>query len=179
MVFKSEENYLYFLEKVNTLIKPYADILAWCLMPNHFHFLLRVNAKACEPVEEDHRKNTQHLAKAFGLLLSSYTQGFNKQNKRRGSLFAHNTKAKCLNELAGDKDYGITCFKYIHQNPIEAGLCRDFSGWVYSSYLDYAGLRNGKLINKALACEMFPINLDCFDQQSMAMLDDDEVVKLY
>lgn len=34
-IFFSQENYLFFLEKIKTYITPYADILAWCLMPNH------------------------------------------------------------------------------------------------------------------------------------------------
>lgn len=42
-IFVNQENYFYFLTKVKTFIVPYADILAWCLMPNHFHFMVLVN----------------------------------------------------------------------------------------------------------------------------------------
>jgi len=42
-IFFSRENYLFFLDKVKKHILPYADILAWCLMPNHFHFMVHVN----------------------------------------------------------------------------------------------------------------------------------------
>ena len=42
-LFFKRENYLYFLRKVGVYIKPYADILAWCLMPNHFHLMVLVN----------------------------------------------------------------------------------------------------------------------------------------
>ncbi len=41
-IFFNTENYLYFLRKVRRDIVPYCDILAYCLMPNHFHFLIRV-----------------------------------------------------------------------------------------------------------------------------------------
>lgn len=41
-IFFSRDNYLYFLEKVNKLLLPYVDVIAWCLMPNHFHFLVYV-----------------------------------------------------------------------------------------------------------------------------------------
>jgi len=42
-IFFSRENYLFFLAKIKKHILPYADILAWCLMPNHFHLMVHVN----------------------------------------------------------------------------------------------------------------------------------------
>jgi len=42
-IFFERENYLFFLNKIRTSILPYADILAWCLMPNHFHLMVLVN----------------------------------------------------------------------------------------------------------------------------------------
>ena len=42
-IFFNHENHLFFLEKLKTFILPYADILAWCLMPNHFHLMVRIN----------------------------------------------------------------------------------------------------------------------------------------
>ncbi|MCK5170586.1 MAG: hypothetical protein KAQ75_11970 [Bacteroidales bacterium] len=42
-VFYNERNYLFFLSKVKSQIAPVADILAWCLMPNHFHLLIVAN----------------------------------------------------------------------------------------------------------------------------------------
>lgn len=177
-IFSTDDNYIFFLNKTKRLIKPLCHILAWCLMPNHFHILLSVKPNGCELVNEKHREQTQQLSKNFGTLLSSYTQAFNKRNKRRGKLFAHNTKAKNINELAGNTDYLWSCFNYIHQNPFVAGLCNNMKYWEYSSYLEYAGLRNGNLVNKELALEMLPINLDEFEQQSLAIIDE-KVVKAF
>ncbi|MFA5647265.1 MAG: hypothetical protein WC951_03050 [Bacteroidales bacterium] len=42
-IFFSRENYLFFLEKIKKHVLPYADVLAWCLMPNHFHLMAYVN----------------------------------------------------------------------------------------------------------------------------------------
>ena len=42
-IFFNKENYMFFLKKIKTHITPYADILAWCLMPNHFHLIVLVN----------------------------------------------------------------------------------------------------------------------------------------
>lgn len=153
-VFFTDENYSYFLSKVNMLILPYADILAWCLMPNHFHLLLVPKDQACLFIEEKHRPNVQNLSKNIGTLLSSYTKAINRLMGRRGKLFAHNTQAKCLNEQMNTEYLIDTCFHYIHQNPVRAGLFNSLGDWQFSSYLDYFGKRNGKLANKKIAYEM-------------------------
>lgn len=44
IIFYNRENYLFFLRKIRTLIQPYGNILAWCLMPNHFHLIMEVTA---------------------------------------------------------------------------------------------------------------------------------------
>ncbi|MCU4173444.1 transposase [Carboxylicivirga sp. N1Y90] len=47
-IFYKADNYLYFLNKIRSHIIPYCDILAWCLMPNHFHLMVRVNKLEAE-----------------------------------------------------------------------------------------------------------------------------------
>jgi len=164
IIFNSKENYIYFLEKFKHYILPYADVIAWCLMPNHFHFMLIPKSNALDYVNEKNLPNTQMLSKQFGIFLSSYTKAFNKQNGRKGSLFSHNTKAKNLNEIINSeqsnikKDYIETCFRYIHNNPVKSNLVKKHSDWQFSSFRDYSGLRKGKLVNKILATEI--INYD-------------------
>lgn len=155
-LFYNRENYLYFLKNIKKHILPYADILAWCLMPNHFHILLTVNEEGVEISTKNFKEGVQLLSKSIGTMLSSYTQAINKQEKRKGSLFAHTTKAKILNDAKND--YLVQCFMYIHQNPILAGLVDKLEDWEFSSYPDYIGKREGKLINKELALEM--LNID-------------------
>jgi len=65
-VFFARENYLFFLEKLRKHILPHADLLAWCLMPNHFHLMISVNRVEVEISEHDfdpmtlaHRINNQ------------------------------------------------------------------------------------------------------------------------
>ena len=52
-----------------------------------------------------------------------------------------------------EKRYPLVCFNYIHQNPVSANLVKNPQDWEFSSYRDYAGLRNGTLINRKLADE--------------------------
>ncbi|MBE9468898.1 MAG: transposase [Bacteroidetes bacterium] len=171
-VFYSRDNYLFFLEKINNLIFPVCDILAWCLMPNHFHFLVRANNLSIATINKPHMNNYMVLSKNIGTLLSSYTQAINNQQHRKGKLFAHNTKAICLNDTKRNENYAINCFYYIHQNPHAANLVERLEDWEFSSFHAYANLRNGKFVNKNLAYEIINYDKDNFIQQSYNIIDD-------
>ncbi len=171
-IFFDRDNYLYFLEKVKEFIKPHAEILAWCLMPNHFHFLIYI------PPE----KNSKDLSRGIQIILRSYTRAINKQKDRTGSLFTQNTCSKALadySEVQSD-GYATTCFHYIHQNPMKAGLVRKMEDWEFSSFKDYIGLRNGKLINRELTNTFINIsdNEQQFYEDSYRVIDDSLLDKI-
>lgn len=148
-IFFSNKNYLFFLQKIRTELKPYSDIICYCLMPNHFHFMVSTYNKFDE----------EKFSTGFKILLSSYTKAINIQENRSGSLFQQNSKAKCLTALTNYKsnNYGLVCFNYIHQNPVNAGLVSKMEDWEYSSFRDYAGMRNGTLCYKELAYDQIGI----------------------
>lgn len=177
-IFFNRENYLFFLRKIKNHVFPYADIIAWCLMPNHFHLMVHVNE--IEVVVSEGLTQSQTLTNnklrsfndSIGVLMRSYTRAINKQNETSGSLFRKETKAECLNQTNGvapsfynttsgtiihidnpEKQYPNICFNYIHQNPVNAGLAKSETDWEFSSAIDYAGLRNGTLVNKEKAKE--------------------------
>jgi len=109
-VFFDRENYLFFLRKVRTHMLPYCDILAYCLMPNHFHFMVRVKiyddaigsatpSRAPNPILTqvlDKRQAENDFNKSIGIMLASYTRAINKRFERTGSLFRQKTKANCV-----------------------------------------------------------------------------------
>jgi len=116
-IFFNHENYLFFLDKIRKSILPHADILAWCLMPNHFHLMVSVNHIEVEISEQvtqvrasegftlsetltkPSRKRT--LNDSIGIMLRSYSRAIQKQQKITGSLFQKGTKALCLTETQG------------------------------------------------------------------------------
>src|SRR5829696_1463914 len=102
-IFFHPENYIYFLYKVRYYIKPTCDILAYTLMPNHFHFVVHADSRTIQTKKKGNY-DINILSEGLRNLLSSYTQAINKQNKTTGSLFQQNTKAKCLND--GNIHYG-------------------------------------------------------------------------
>ncbi len=173
-IFFSRENYLFFLRKLKQFILPHADILAWCLMPNHFHLMVYVHTleNSDSLTQSETITKTRDLNNSIGLILRSYTRAINKQENRTGSLFKLHTKAECITKAKGitpsfyttfhgtvmkitdiEKEYPQVCFNYIHSNPVVAGLVDKAEGWEFSSYSDYCGLRDGKLINKKRAEE--------------------------
>lgn len=150
-IFFFEENYHFFLKKIRLEIKPVCEILAYCLMPNHFHLMVQATCQSCETTKQD----IPVLARKTGTLLSSYTQAINKQNDTTGSLFRQKTKAKNLTEESRypgkHNDYVMNCFEYLHNNPVKAGLVDTPEQWPYSSYSDYLGMRNDSICNFELA----------------------------
>ena len=180
-IFFNERNYLFFLKKVRKQLLPYSEIIAYCLMPNHFHFLLRVNDNGLKERNSFGGKPMQELAYRIGILLSSYSQAINKQNKTTGSLFQQKTKAKILCEINNGAriSYFEQCFHYIHQNPMVARLIKNLCDWPYSSYLDYAGLRNGSLCSKEIFYIITGLNSEDIKNRTIDKIDEMILEKLY
>ena len=123
----------------------------------------------------------QEFTYRLGILLSSYAQAINKQNNTSGSLFQQKTSAKILMEETDGKkiSYLENCFFYTHQNPKTAGLVNHLKDWIYSSYLDYVGSRNGTLCNKELFLNHTGLTEDAIKNWTDWDLPDDLVNKLY
>lgn len=166
-LFKDEQDYLLFLNKVREQLVSVANIVSYCLMPNHFHFLIDTNLKSVEELKIG-SLILSRLTNAFRLMQSEYAQDFNRKYNRTGSLFRQKTKYK---ELETGK-HAFVCFHYIHQNPLKAGLVKRLEDWNYSSFKDYAGTRNGKLPQKKLASNLIGISLETFMQDSHLLIDD-------
>jgi putative transposase len=168
-IFFNDDNYLCFVDKVRKLISPCCEILSWCLMPNHFHFMVVANEISCEEKSSFGKTSMQILAYKIGILLSSYAQLINKQNCTTGSLFQQKTKAKPIFDFS----YIIHCMHYIHQNPLRAGLIgNDLSAWKYSSFLEYSGLANHSICHPNRLFELTGYNSNSFITDSYALIED-------
>ena len=188
-IFFNRNNYLYFLRKVRKSFLPYSDILSYCLMPNHFHFLVKIKELLSPPtfkqtdIKESIAINgsiitqtARHpLTTAIGLLLSSYSQAINKQNGTTGSLFQQKTKAKHLDH----PELIHTVFHYIHQNPLACGLINKIEDWEFSSFPDYAGFRNGTLCNQQLVFELLPFLNESFYVHSYQMVEEKKLKEIF
>lgn len=177
-IFFGRDNYLYFLKKLRRKLYPHLEFLAYCLMPNHFHLMVWLgDSFSRERFTHDYR-----------ILLSSYTRAINKQEKRSGSLFRQNSRAKCLTKIDATtqsggiykQNYPLICFHYIHQNPLRGGLVEKMEDWEFSSFRDYLGLREGTLCNRTMAVEMLclPTSVDELYEMSSMMVKDIELEKI-
>jgi putative transposase len=143
-LFRSDENYFYFLERVKEYILPIADIQAYCLLPNHFHFLFRFKTEGKILAWVDQLKREKRIRgkfhaidifilQQFSNLGNAYTKAFNKVHRRKGRLFMESLKRK---EVASD-NYLTSIVHYIHANPVHHGLVPRIEDWKYSSYRAY------------------------------------------
>ena len=107
----------------------------------------------------------------IAVLLRSYTRAIQKQEGIKGSLFQQKTKARRLCEHSG---FGInspaTCMHYIHQNPLKARIVTQMENWEFSSFKDYAGLRNEALCNKEAGFMTTGIKKEDFVKESYAVM---------
>ena len=120
VIFEDEEDNFKFLEtlKKYKAISGY-KIFAYCLMSNHVHLLLKVE-------KEDIDLIIKRIA-------SSYVYWYNWKYKRNGHLFQDRFKS----EAVEDDSYFLTVVRYIHQNPLKAGVCKSIDGYNFSSYNEY------------------------------------------
>jgi putative transposase len=136
-IFFTDANYQFFLNKIQKEILGHCDLVCFCLMPNHYHLFIYFGA---HHRNFRHSINMENLERKIGTLQSSYTRAINNQEGRVGSLFQ--AKFKVV-EVAGLQQ-AINCFKYVHNNPVKAGLVKDLMSWRYSSFNEYYFLQLGK-----------------------------------
>jgi len=144
-LFREQKNYSFFLEKVSLYILPYVKLHAYCLLPNHFHFLIYVREfeelkllKQFTLVQNTSDEELQFLiekniSKSFSNLFSSYAQSYNKIYGRKGSLFMPNMKTNLIEDNSGI----CKVTHYVHSNPVHHGFVKKLEDWKFSSYNSY------------------------------------------
>jgi len=152
-IFKEEKNYQYFLKKFDEYLGNLLDVYAYCLMPNHFHFLLKtkpnfrsLNGELRFTNSNGQITNSKNIqsknseisfaevyTKAFKDFFICYSKSINNSYNRTGSLFQPKFKRKIIT----DSNHLLGIFPYIHNNPFRAGLVKRNEDWIFSSYLDY------------------------------------------
>ncbi|SCG83872.1 hypothetical protein DW1_2308 [Proteiniborus sp. DW1] len=111
------------------------QLYAFCLMSNHFHLLLKVGT---DPLEQIMRR-----------ICGSYVYWYNRKYQRIGNLFQDRFKS----EPVEDDKYFITVLRYIHQNPIKAGIAKDIKNYKWSSYIEY--IEDKGLTDREFVLKMF------------------------
>ncbi|HMK05283.1 MAG TPA: hypothetical protein VK489_13865 [Ferruginibacter sp.] len=139
-LFKTDDNYRYFLFKMAQHILPVADIFTYSLLPNHFHLLIRIKHEnhIISYFELKKRKKfnsardplADFVMEQFSNWLNGYAKAFNKMYDRKGALFLDYLKRSVV-----EKDSDLTSFIfYIHKNAVHHGICKTIGVWRYDGY---------------------------------------------
>lgn len=151
-LFSEPKNYDFFLGRLSMHVLPVAHLYAYCLMPNHFHLLIKIRTE--DELTKYFKSKTELIAtssgtltekpgneingevlikkisKSFSNLFNSYSQAYNKMYDRKGSLFIPNMKRK---EVNNDASF-CKVVHYIHANPVHHQFVKSINEWPHSSY---------------------------------------------
>ena len=117
VIFNDDENKKYFLRKIKEYLIDSVEVYAYCLMPNHFHLVIKIKENI-----------TTDVSKQIGKLISSYTQAFNNRYNRHGSLFERPFKRKRIL----DENYLKQVIVYVNRNSLD--MQQKVEEYKFSSY---------------------------------------------
>ena len=138
-LFREPKNYVFVIPKIKEYsLANHLAMIAYCLEPNHYHFLLR----------QDEKEPAGNLPQ---LVFNSYAKAYNKMYQHGGTLFEGRFHAKPVQ----NKSHLLHLCRYIHGNPVKDGIVADITQWPYSNYLEWIGERDGKLVDKAFVQDNF------------------------
>ncbi|MDS1029681.1 transposase [Bacillota bacterium LX-D] len=135
-IFEEEEDSLKYLKTLQDFKeKSGYQIYAYCLMGNHIHLLLK--------------EGQEELGIIMRRIGASYVYWYNWKYGRCGHLFQDRYKS----ETVEDESYFLTVLRYIHQNPLQAGIVKDFATYKWSSYSEY--LKESTVLDTDFALDLF------------------------
>ena len=143
----SQEQKREFLARLKKTNKKLMQILAYCFMPNHVHFLL-------EEVEKN------GIATFMRNVQNSYAKYLNTKAKRSGAIFQSMFKIVRIES----EEQLLHVSRYIHLNPLTSFFIKEpdeLEAYPWSSYVDYIGKRNSDIVRTSPIQELFP-SIDAF-----------------
>jgi putative transposase len=175
-LFYSDENYLSFLKCYADMLVPIADTYAYCLLPNQFHYLVKIKSEKIifdflkkqnripeENLSFEEYKNlalntsslvgnifSLQLNKQFTNFLNSYQQILTTEQNKKHQLLIQSTKRTLIEN---DEQFLDTLIN-IHCSPNDSSTRVDYTKWKFSSYAAYLSER-ASAINREVALDLF------------------------
>jgi putative transposase len=138
-IFFEEDHYSVCLRLINKYLSVHSvELFAWCLMPNHYHLILWTELE-------------NGISRFIQVVFNAYAQSLNKRIERRGPLF----EGRFKHVLIDEQTYLMQVCRYIHMNPVKAGLVRKPEEWAFSDYLEWTGKRRTGLLKANLIKDCF------------------------
>ena len=139
-LFRTDENYRYFLEKLKQHTNDVCKIYTYSLLPNHFHLLVKIEDDSsivqCFEVKKNKKFDfhtdsmPDFIMERFSNFLNGYTKAYNKMYARKGALFLDYLKRSKVNV---GSDFAAFIF-YIHKNAVHHGYTKSIGDWRFDSY---------------------------------------------
>jgi putative transposase len=139
-LFRSNENYRYFLQKLWQHIGPVTELFTYSLLPNHFHLVARIKTQeSIIPFFESVKNRSfnkmecnlpDFIMERFSNWLNGYTKAYNKMYHRKGALFLDYLKRS---HAASAEDFSRFVF-YVHKNAVHHGLTKSIGQWEWDAY---------------------------------------------
>ncbi|MEW6663377.1 MAG: REP-associated tyrosine transposase [Bacillota bacterium] len=158
-LFLCDEDKAKFIEILGRVKAKYSFLLyTFCLMDNHVHLLI-----------DDNGNDISKIIKSLNI---SYVQYFNRKYQRCGHLFQDRFRS----ELVKDERYLLQVSRYIHNNPVRAGMVKELAEYCWSSYNIYAGRMKDlyKLVDKGRLLSIFSANPEIALQQYLEFMHSEE-----
>jgi REP element-mobilizing transposase RayT len=131
-IFREPTNYHFTISKITEYSQAnQISIIAYCLMPNHYHFLVR----------QDGNKPAGNLPQ---LVFNSYSKAYNKKYVHSGTLFEGRFRAKAIQTSS----HLLHLCRYIHGNPVKDGMVPEPNDWPYSNYREWMEERQSPLVDR-------------------------------
>ncbi len=165
-IFIEKDDYQMFL----TLLKETSEIwkvliAAYCLMPNHYHLLIQTPEA--------------NIAKVMRQINGIYTQRINRKYSYDGSLF----RGRYKSILVSEDSYLLALVRYIHRNPIKAGIVDDLEDYVWSSHAGYlSAAKKWEWLHKKFILSMISPNMKEWRKHYrlfMNIEEDEEIEKIF
>lgn len=138
-IFRAQTNFLFVISKMKKYGRANKiSIIAYCLMPTHYHFLVR----------QDGEEPAGNLPQA---VFNSYSKAYNKMYSHSGTLFEGRFRAKVIQTSS----HLLHLCRYIHGNPVKDGMVPEPGDWPYSNYLEWIEARPGSLVDREFIDEQF------------------------
>ncbi|WP_417197055.1 transposase [Bizionia sp.] len=126
-IFLEQENYSYFLVLMKKYLLSVADVYSYCLLPNHFHIIIKFKEESQQEVGKNNSKISLH--QPISNMMNAYTKAINKRYNRRGSLFQEHLKRIKITE----ENYLRNLIIYVNTNSTHHQI-EDYRTYKHSSY---------------------------------------------
>jgi putative transposase len=137
-LFFNDQNYIFFLKKFDEYLSDLLKIYSWCLIPNHFHFLISIkpaseckfNSKEKMKLQNSQADINELVSTRFKNFFISYSISIKNEQGINTNIFAQHYK----HILIGKDDYFSQLIYYIHFNPLKHGITKNWKNYRWSSY---------------------------------------------